>query len=1182
MTILRHALALLVATAAGAGCVERAPDLELQHVEPASGWTGESIDVIVRGEGFFPSMTADAGGKGATVDDRHRLALLDGDQVVANLDQVSLLSPTQISARVPSGVLPGRYDLSVRSPRGAEVVLPRAFTVRATPAQRLVLDPQDDERFWLVEQTATIDAYALDADGEQIAEPLEVRVRIDPLDPGAVLAGFPDDVLMDQVFERRQTGASILGRLHADGMARIPVTVSSPASVLVRLEALEHGIESANLRLDWYDRADYRVLVHLDSTDDELVAGQSFVAMVTVTDPQGAVVENPVFPIDVTLRDACDELELSLRDLRGTTQVPLVLRRATGDGGCAPTQQLQVEHRGDLQSSKSFQIAPGPVQRFSVELPSQEFTAGASLTVRARPVDVFGNVTTWSGPPTRITVRDTVGDVSTDGCVRIGRELHCSILPTLAERGVLLIVRDPADGLAGASLPYNVRPGPIAGIEVEAEPGDHVRAGAGLQVQLRPHDAYFNLIEPGVFSASDFVVSDLEFAEAECSPLSAELRQECRLFTATEAARLVATGPASSLGTSTPIRVTNAELAAIEVNAQHSPVIAGQPFDLQLIGRDAFGNRYTEQSDPSVHLQDHTSTLSPGVAHLGASGEVVVSATLTLAQTTVVTASQGGRVLGTSGPVEVRAGELSTFVMSSPPWWFEQESVDLYVEALDAHGNRVPSSTTLELTSATGAVEPTVGLLDGGRAVFRLTPIEPAIPERLTLHASGVSVEHEVLIAARCDEAGPEALLTLEGDTQAVVCHEAEPSSLAVELSATRGTPEHVRIAVNDRAWISTAEGVLHLEQVGQYRISGLVVDGICGAEASATAWAAPDDGGPAGPIAFELAPGPRHVGQDEELVLTGGPVLDCRGELATHGEVELRATRGDLNEVMSSGSGLYALVEPDASVRANLDLIEAHTGGLATLYARVDGERATGALSFDLLGDIRGPSVVRQSPEGAFHSRVDRVELHFDEPLDPASIELSHFEIEGPTPVTIHNVTLEAPDRVVVHLSSSIDASLGSFALRVFEGVTDLAGNAIEPLRTASAAPYEGRFGNVSASVPADLSCAAEPTTFRPDGDDGLGIDSATSDFSFDASIDEGTWRIAVRDHDGKLWRSERLLVSPAVGGSWRFDGRDQTGEILRDGVYELSVTPHNPSGTSGPTCSVSVELAVGWGAIP
>lgn len=1178
MTAPRHAWSLLAVAAALAGCVASAPSLELGQVEPAGGWSGESVEVTITGQGFFPAIVADASSKTAQVDQRYTLSLRQGEQLVTTLENPRLLSSMAMTAIVPEGVEPGRYDLWVRDPRGAEAVLPQAYTVRATQAHRLVLDPQSSDPFWLVEDTAVIDAFALDADDHPISSPLAVRLTLDPLEQGVVLAGFPDGVLLDQTAERRGSGAAIIGRLHADGTARVPVTVSSPASVLLRLEALEHGVAPANLRMDWYDSADYRVSVALEPELAKVDAGTSFIAVVTVHDAVGTVVEEPVFPIHATLRDACQELDLSLRDLKGATHVPLLLRKATGETGCASEQRISVEHRGDTLTSSGFQVDPGPVQRFAVELPSSEIPAGAPFTVRARPVDTYGNLTTWSGPPARITVHDTIGDISTQSCATIGRELHCPVVARVADRGVVLLVRDPVDGLTGTSLPYNVRPGPISGIEVDTVTESDVVAGVEFNVQLAPVDSFGNRIPPELFAPTEFVITDLERSEAHCAPISdSDLTQKCALFTATSEATLVATGPVGAAGSADPLTVLNAELDTVELHAQRTSVVAGQSFELRIIGHDAFGNRYQVQRDPELALSDHSGTLSPAGATLSESGEVSILIRLNQAGSTQVVASQGGAALGESELIEVAPAEASTLALSTSPWWWVGETAWVEIHALDSFGNKAPLNAAVELGSTEGAFEAAMSEIIEGVARVGIEPTAPAVPDRLIAHTAEIegSLDGQ-LVVARCDDSEIEPRLWINSSDEVVQCLDPDGVELDIELQAPGA--DHTALALQGALLAEASTAHISLDRAGHHRFTGLAIEGSCGIETASSAWIAPPDGTPAGPISLALTPSTLEVAQDTAVLLSG-PLVDCEGSPATAGDVELWTDRGSLTELMSSGTGLYARVTEGAEISVELDLTGALTGGLGSIYARVDHGGAAGRVLFSATGDERPPRVARQAPEGAATGLVDQIDLWFDEPLDLASITLDAFEIDGPVPVVVHDVEILSPQHLAVHLSSAVNASLGVYTLRIFDTLTDLAGNPLDTGESSLSSAYESVFGATSDMPPTSTSCTLAHPVFRPNGDPGSGVEADEAVVSFAADIEHGTFRFAVRDDSGAVLRTERQEVRGGGEGSFAWDGRDQSEAIAPDGRYTLVITPHTIAGTPGPSCEVQVDLAIGWG---
>ncbi len=123
---------LLLAGFAACTC-QRAPAPVLAAIEPAQTRTDVFTVLAIRGEHFRSRVTVDFDSPGgSSVDSTFGLWLVAGD-VRVPLQDVSLVSESELSARYPAlAAAPGTYDLELLDPRGNRAVLPQAFTVRVS------------------------------------------------------------------------------------------------------------------------------------------------------------------------------------------------------------------------------------------------------------------------------------------------------------------------------------------------------------------------------------------------------------------------------------------------------------------------------------------------------------------------------------------------------------------------------------------------------------------------------------------------------------------------------------------------------------------------------------------------------------------------------------------------------------------------------------------------------------------------------------------------------------------------------------------------------------------------------------------------------------------------------------------------------------------------------------------
>jgi hypothetical protein len=138
------ALALLVA------CSQPSPGGPVPlGVAPRQGAPSAPVPVEISGVGFDASVKTDYGGGSGVVRAQFAARLVPWDGgAPAELVNVALVSTTRLTAVVPAGLAPGRYDLVVVDPTGRSGALPDAFEVATTAADvtALRIDPVGAQR----------------------------------------------------------------------------------------------------------------------------------------------------------------------------------------------------------------------------------------------------------------------------------------------------------------------------------------------------------------------------------------------------------------------------------------------------------------------------------------------------------------------------------------------------------------------------------------------------------------------------------------------------------------------------------------------------------------------------------------------------------------------------------------------------------------------------------------------------------------------------------------------------------------------------------------------------------------------------------------------------------------------------------------------------------------------------
>jgi hypothetical protein len=130
------ASALLLALLGGLACSDPArPGPVPLSVAPGQGPSSAPTPVEISGVGLDASVTTDYGGTGSTVQATFaaRLVPWDGSPSAA-LGSVAFTQRRTVTAVVPAGLAPGRYDVAVTDPAGRTGILPDGFEVTSDAA----------------------------------------------------------------------------------------------------------------------------------------------------------------------------------------------------------------------------------------------------------------------------------------------------------------------------------------------------------------------------------------------------------------------------------------------------------------------------------------------------------------------------------------------------------------------------------------------------------------------------------------------------------------------------------------------------------------------------------------------------------------------------------------------------------------------------------------------------------------------------------------------------------------------------------------------------------------------------------------------------------------------------------------------------------------------------------------
>ncbi|NCG19442.1 MAG: hypothetical protein GWP91_10575, partial [Rhodobacterales bacterium] len=847
-------------------------------------------------------------------------------------------------------------------------------------------------------------------------------------------------------------------------------------------------------------------------------------------------------------------------------------------------------------------VEPAAVDHFAVQVLPALAGAGQLLTVQVVGEDAFDNPTEWSG---ELVPSVSNGGLISTGCLahpfNVG-EYNCDTVATTAGIGLVLDVAGD-DGTTGSFSPFVVGPADDVG-DIELVVVGTPISGQSFEAQVSVYDSYGNIRHAGQWLDTDYLFDD-ELGQVSCIfsdvlPTGVGI-WNCTLLTARTGAILHVELVSESVGDDAdPFQVINGPLAQILVipestrTGDPNVVEAGEAFDLRLTALDAHGNPMVVLVDRVLDLTDSSGTLTPSTADLDATGQVVVNGVLTAAGTTFIDAGQFSETHGTSDAIEVLPSSGHAFkVTVVSPWVWVGLSEEIRVEAIDAFDNRVDWTGTATVRSDfTGAADLVVSVTNGvGVGSFVWTT--PSLDETLTASGGegwvGTTVAFDVV--EDCGAAGPVSSVSFAGFPEAIACVTPATGLAPVSVSfagSTQGNAPIARyvIAMNGGQRVSSASTsmVYDLPGVGVHELRGLVLDNAgCAVELSAAGYAGDADGEVVGPI--EVTFGDVQIDAlvgSTTLVLTNA--VDCARDVAVGATVFVRTGLGEVLGATPTGAGLSLVLDAVGSASANLAATTVDSGGDADVHIWVASGAGGAVESLPIIGDSRRPVVWAQNPTGEHLDLVSEVVLTFSEPMRDVNLVPANFSVFGPSTPVILSVISEADDTVArIQLDAPIDGASGTWTVQGLVSLRDRAGNRLGGDWNVAASDYLGVLGDVGTFVDEVFCDSLDPIDglFRPDGDPGVSGDQDQVLVNLSVALAPAWWEVSVRINTGTLVRRERVVPS-GVLDSWAWDGTDQTGRVVDNGVWQIEVEPVDGLGNHGQGCVVNATVDNALGVDP
>lgn len=1137
------------------------PEPVLERAAPSFAWNGEAATIALVGHDFWPQVAVDTRDGAASVNPSYEARLVgpvgSAAQTVPLLG-VGIVSDERLTATVPAGLPPGLWTLEVESPSGSVSSVPGGFRVTDQQAARISLEAERPVA--RAGEQVGLSLELLDVEGEVVELPFEiVIVATSPSGLVSLTAGTLADA------RPTPSGDGLRGLLQ-DGLAAVGVTSQTPGDVFLEVAAGDpySPVAGDTLALAFDPGEDVEVALTLHDPGP-YVAGRPFSVSAQLQDQYGNPIAQSLSGFHFQTR--CSGWTGSVSLTEGAVDFAVTPTVAC-DGDLVQAAEDNYDgatERYDVVAGDAAQLEVLAAGRFD------PLRAGDPVDVIVLPLDRYGNDASWTAG---VTLSDSLGGLVDGSCRAVDDLRSCTATVTRAGPAVVLVATGD-DGVVGASAPLAVRNDEVVA-SIDVVVAALATAGQPIGVRVAALDAWGNTV-PAPETSDAFAVTD-ELGDADCRRIGTAADGSASFECTFTLARVdaVLTGSLDGLVDDAPLGVQNGALADVDIAAP-AGVQAGDPFDVALVARDAWGNDWIVQDDPVVALTDTSGSLIPASVTFDAAGRVLASAVLTRAGTTRIAAWRGGGLLGQSGDVEVSPAPTDHLRLTTDgPWAWVDEPLTVVVESVDGFGNRTGVDAVGTLTSTATTAPPVAVPIVNGAGVAAFVWPDAAVPDTLSAAASLYAGSAEIVVGRRC-ATGPTAAVAFAAGPVGVAC--AGPTDGGTVVADLRGSSRgtlalstYAAAAGGEPAVLDPSGTIsLALPGVGETEIRGLALDTAgCADEAVGVAWSAPDDGSAAGVLALTSSVASLPVFGVATIEVVGA--TDCRGVPAAGDRVYVSSSGGALTGATPTGAGLALTLDATGGAATPLDT---SAGGLQAtdlhVVAAAPSGGARGELWLPLTGDAVRPVVVDAWPTGAGTDVVDTFSLAFSEPIG-AGVAPGTFGVTGRGVVTASVVG----EVVTFGVDVPVDGAQGSVLLTASTALRDLAGNRIAGDWSGAASPWQSAYGGGVPVLDPPTCGPVAPAgqRFRPDGDDGpdLEADRVVIDLASGAAS-PSWWVVEVTDEAGELVFCDwEVPVGALDQVAW--DGRRFDGTVAPPGRYEVEVGAADGLGNRVVGCVLTVTV--------
>ena len=694
------------------------------------------------------------------------------------------------------------------------------------------------------------------------------------------------------------------------------------------------------------------------------VAGTGFAVTVTAVDPYGNTDTNYTGTVQLAGDSAA-----ATSGVASFTGVEL-----TAAGARTITAQ-----DGSLTGDATVSVTAGAATHFAVSAPAS-VTAGTGFGVTVTALDAYGNTDTSYGGTVQLAGDSATAASGTASFA--GVELTAAGTQTLTAQ----------DGSLTGNTSVTVDPATATHFSVSA-PANAV-AGTGFAVAVTALDAYGNTDTN--YTGTVQLAGDSATAASGIAGFSG--------VTLTSAGARTLTASDGAITGSTNVTVAPAAAASLVVTTSAASATAGDPLDVTVTAKDAYGNLATGYRG-TVALTSGDSRATLASAHAfgsGDAGSYTYTSGVAFGTAGTQTVSAGDSTIsGTSSPVSVSAGAPAALAFGGEPPNGSAGSAlapAVTIQVVDAFGNPTASSAAVSIALAGSTGATLSGTLTetaaAGVATFADLSLDKAgSGYRLDASASGLAgaTSSAFSIGAGAPDAAQSTLalapssVTADGSSAATVtvqAHDAfgnvvQTGGATVALATTLG----VLSAVTDHH-DGTYTAALTSTSAG-----GATVSGTLGGSPLANTGAATFNAGSAPNAArssITAAPTSLTAGSPSTLTVQARDAFG--NDLAAGGAtVVLSTDLGTIGAVVDNGDGTYT---------ATLD---SNAAGVAHVGATVNGEALAGTTVSFVPGAVSaGTSTVTAggssvSTDGAGTTVTVVVEDARGNPIPSSHVTLAH-----------------------------------------------------------------------------------------------------------------------------------------------------------------------------------------------